>query len=244
MMEMLLASAKDIASIKDVVTGAAPATAPVGTTLALQNQALQVFSSIYKRIYRGFHDEFRLMYRCLKRWATDKEKQEYAEITGGDFEQDFSGDGTDIEPVADPTVVTKMQKLSKMQAMMQFAESPIGMASGSTQPGPAQEFAKDFYDVLDVDRPERFIAPVAPNPEAMAKAADMQASAEERQARAGKIAAETTEVGAKTAKMQADTIGVTLDTAAKAHGLHQEAHRMNTTGEMVPPEEGAEGGNA
>src|SRR5262249_20073000 len=115
MLELLLAAAKDIASVKDVITGEAPSTAPVGTTLALQNQALQVFSSIYKRIYRGFHDEFRLMYRCLKRWATDKERQEYAELTGGNFDEDFSGDGTDIEPVADPTVVTKMQKLAKMQ---------------------------------------------------------------------------------------------------------------------------------
>ena len=56
-------------------------TAPVGTTLALQNQALQVFSAIYKRVYRGFRDEFRLMFHCLRRWATPEMRAEYAEMT-------------------------------------------------------------------------------------------------------------------------------------------------------------------
>ena len=53
LLEFLLAAAKDIASVKDVDTGNTPTTAPVGTTLAVQAQALQVFSAIYKRIYRG-----------------------------------------------------------------------------------------------------------------------------------------------------------------------------------------------
>ena len=251
MLEMLLAAAKDIASIKDVITGESPATAPVGTTLALQNQALQVFSSIYKRIYRGFRDEFRLMYQCLKRWGTDRERQQYQELTGGDFDQDFAGDGTDIQPVADPTVVSKMQKISKMQTLLQLAESPVGMAAGMTQPGPAQALILDSLDVLDVDRPERFVAPVPPNPEMVAKTQDMQATAQLKAAQAQKAGAETGKTQAQAAEIgasvlqshaermgtHADTLKTLADTALQHHSMHQIADQIQQTGSLQPPPE-------
>jgi chaperonin GroES len=241
LLELLLGAAKDIASIKDVITGEAPSTAPVGTTLALQNQALQVFSSIYKRIYRGFHDEFRLMYRCLKRWATDKEKREYAELTNGDFDEDFSGDGTDIEPVADPTVVTKMQKLAKFQTVLQLAESPVGIAAGMTQSGPAQELVKDFLDVIDMDRPQRFVAQVQPDPKLMAEAEDKAAAAKLKAVQAARTAAEIPGVKAKTNKDQAETLETLAQGALANHALHQEADRVEQDGQiMAPPEETGE----
>lgn len=198
LLELLLGAAKDIASIKDVITGNTPATAPVGTTLALQDQALQVFTAIYQRMYRGFHREFYLMYKALKRWATDKEKFEYKELTGGDFDEDFSGDGTDIQPVADPAVVTKQQKISRIQTLIQLAESPIGQAAGMQMAGPAQEIAKEALNAMDWDRPERFIADVPPNPEVQAKVADIQASTAQKQAKAESDAAGAKLDGAKT----------------------------------------------
>lgn len=221
LLEMLLAAAKDIASIKDVITGEAPSTAPVGTTLALQNQALQVFSSIYKRIYRGFKDEFKLMYLCLKRWATDKDRKEYNELTGGDFDQDFAGDGTDIQPVADPTVVTKMQKVSRMQTLLQLAESPIGMAAGMTQPGPAQALVLDAMDTLDIDRPERFVAPVGPNPADVADAKDKEASAQLKGAQAMKTQAEIPGVLKAAEKTQSEA---TLNRAKTVKEIGESAH--------------------
>ena len=196
LLELLLGAAKDIASIKDVITGNTPATAPVGTTLALQDQALQVFSAIYQRMYRGFHHEFYLMYKAIKRWATDKDRAEYKELTGGDLDEDFGGDGTDIQPIADPAVVTKQQKITRIQTLIQLAESPVGMAAGMTQAGPAQEIAKEALNAMDWDRPERFIAAVPPDPMAVAKVAELQAATAQ-----------------KGAKAQAETAGAALDQA-------------------------------
>ena len=243
MLELLLAAAKDIASVKDVVTGDAPATAPVGTMLALQNQALQVFSAIYKRMYRGFRDEFRLMYQCLKRWATDKEKREYAEMTGGDFDQDFSGDGTDIQPVADPSVVTKMQKISRIQTMMQLAESPVGMAAGMTQSGPAQELIKEALNTLEVDRPERFLSDVAPNPEVLAKAENLTASAKLKQAEAEHMGSVITLDNAEANQHMARTVQIMGEVGKTTHALRQEAHRVMTEG-ILPLPEPSEGPSA
>ena len=224
LLDMLMAAAKDIASIKDVITGEGQMNAPVGTTLALQNQALQVFSSIYKRVYRGFRDEFRLMYECLKKFGGDQERREYQELTGGDFDEDFAGNGTDVQPVADPSVVTKMQKISRIQTLMQMAESPIGQAAGMSQPRPAQTLIMDALDILDIDRPERFISDLPPpNPmqaQAMqAKTAEVAATAELKTAQASKSQAEATLAHSKTLR----EIGLT---AINSHEISKHADEL------------------
>ncbi len=244
LMELMMDWGKNIMSTQDVVTGDAPSTAPVGTTFALQNQALMGYRACFKRMFRGFRDEFRLMYMTLRRFATDRERKEYAELTGGDFDQDFSGDGTDIQPVADPAVVTKMQKMARNQATMQLAESELGQAAGMTQPKQAQKIIKDILGDMDVDEADAYVGDVQPNPEVMAKAQDMAASAAKKQAEAQAIPAkvqleaerlqvEATDMGAQARERQAD-VGLAqaktvreLALAGKdTHDLHKEADRI------------------
>jgi hypothetical protein len=238
LLEMLLAAAKDIAAVKDVISGEGPQNAPVGTTMALQNQALTVFSAIWKRMYRGFRDEFHLLYRATKRWATERERKEYAELTGGNLDEDFQGDGTDIQPIANPTVVTKLQKMARNQALIQLAESPVGIAAGMTQSGPAQEIVRDVLDTLEYDRPERFLAPVPPNPLEVAKAQDLSATAQLKAA----------DAKLRVIAGQKDQAGATLDhakalrevglAAQDTHHLHEIADAMARAGQVAPIPEG------
>lgn len=237
LLELLLAAAKDIASVKDVITGDTPATAPVGTTIALQDQALQVFSSIYKRIYRGFHDEFRLMYRCLKRWATAREKHEYEELTGGDFDEDFSGEGTDIQPIADPVVITKQQKIARIQTLLQLAESPIGGAAGMQQPQQAQAIVSEALDAMDWDRPERFMGAVQPNPEVQAKMQEVAATIELKKAQAAKTNATVPLEHARAVR----EMGLA---AVDTHELHVKADGIKQTGSLQEPVEPQSGSGA
>ncbi len=72
MLEFLIATAKDITSVKDVLTGEAPGTQPATSTLALIEQGLQVFSAIYKRIYRSMTREFELLYELNARYLDDE----------------------------------------------------------------------------------------------------------------------------------------------------------------------------
>lgn len=234
LLELLLGFAKDIASIKDVSTGDSPTTAPVGTTLAVQNQALRMPTAIWKRMLRGFREEFQLMYEALKRWGGDREKREYEELTGGEWDEDFKGDGTDIQPIADPDLITNMQKISRLQGALQLGESVIGQAAGMAQPGPAQELVKEALEALGYDNPERFLAVVPPNPELVAKTQDMQATAQLKTADAHLRLVQSGEVGAKSnlanAKATREVGLATIDT----HKLHLEANDIAKHGMRGP----------
>jgi hypothetical protein len=245
LLELLLAAAKDVASVKDVITGDAPSTAPVGTTMALQNQALEVYSSIYRRIYRGFRDEFRILFHFIRRFANANMRTKYKELTNGDLDQDFAGDGTDIQPVADPAVVTKMQKTSRFQTLTQIAESPVGMAAGMTQPGPAQEIIKEGLDILQFDRPERFVAQVPPNPELVAKTQELQAATKLKLAQAQHYGAtgdldvaRASEADARANQFRVDALHTLGEVHEQTHRLHQEGHRVKHQGLEPPSPEG------
>ena len=246
---------KEIMSTQDVVTGDAPSNAPVGTTFALQNQALMSYRAAFKRMFRGFKEEFRLMYKTIKRFATDKMRQEYAELTGGDLDQDFAGDGTDIQPVADPSVVTKMQKMARNQATMQLAESQLGQAAGMTQPKQAQKIIVDILEDMDVDQPEGYVGDVQPNPELIAKAQDMQASAAKKQAEtqaipqklqleADKLRVDATDRAEQADDRRADVGLIHAKTirelglaATDTHNLHKEADRIAQQGSVADMEQ-------
>ena len=77
LLEFLIGTAKDITSVKDVLTGDAPGQQPATSTLALIEQGLQVFSAIYKRIYRSMTREFELLYRLNARYLSQEEYQRF-----------------------------------------------------------------------------------------------------------------------------------------------------------------------
>jgi chaperonin GroES len=187
LLDLILGAAKDIASVKDVITGDAPANAPVGTTLALIEQGLQVFTAIYKRIYRAEREEFQLLYDCEGRYGSGEDYADVVDDPSADFKADFSRKGHDIAPVSDPTVVTKMQALAKAQVIGQVNT----MFPGAINP---QAGAKRILEAAEVDDADQLVAaPQQPNPLMLAKVEETKASAAQKNASALK---DTIEAGA------------------------------------------------
>lgn len=200
MLEMMLAAAKDIASVKDVLTGDTPSTAPVGTTLAVIEQGLQVFTSIYKRIYRSLRDEFRLLYECERRYGDEDEYREVLDDPNADMRADFDDEGRDIIPVSDPAAVTKMQSIAKAQILMSVKDDP--RVNGG-------EVLRRFFEAADIDNPEALIAPPPPpNPVLMAKAEGEKAGAAKDMAGARKDNAQAQQIEQETAGVAALVGGV------------------------------------
>lgn len=161
LLDLVLGAAKDIASIKDVLSGDAKNTGQVGTTLALIEQGLQVFTAIYKRVYRGLRHEFGMLYDNMCRYASDETARAYRELLDSpeaDYAADFNGADMDIRPVSDPSAVTQMQRMGRAQFLLGTAETLAAVG------GDVREALRRVYDAANIEDIDKLLPPPQPNP--------------------------------------------------------------------------------
>lgn len=203
LLDMMLAAARDISSVKDVITGEGSNMGQVGTTLALIEQGLQVFTAIYKRVYRSLKAEFQMVFDTLARYGGPQVAEDYMNILDdpeANFQTDFNGADFDIRPVSDPTSVTKMQKMARAQFLGGF----IGRGLND------QEIYKRMFEAADVEDIDALFpqGPPQPDPKTMADTQDKMASAGLKQAQTHKTVVETQllpiEAGVKATKAGAE----------------------------------------
>lgn len=123
----LAQSGKELGSLRDMLNGENAANVQATTMMALVEQGITQFKSIYKRVYRSLKSEFKIIYDINSKHL-DNEK--YAEVldepTGSvDVKADFSLKGFDIVPVADVASVTNTQRMAKANFLMQFLNDPF-----------------------------------------------------------------------------------------------------------------------
>ena len=93
--------------------------APVGTTLALIEQGMVVFSSIHSRLHSSMARVFKILHRINSAYLTDEDVE--ALESGLEIEpSDFDGP-MDIIPVSDPAIFSEAQRFAQIQAIMQRA---------------------------------------------------------------------------------------------------------------------------
>lgn len=168
---LLIESGKEIASIKDVLTGEQnQSNVPATTTLALIEQGLKVFTAIYKRVYRSLKMEFNKLYRLNSLYM-----DEYAQYSVGDEWRMISRDeyiqGSGVQPVSDPSMVSDMQIMSKMQFLLELKDD---------QRLNGVEIYKRAFAALKIDRADDLFnkGPMQPSPELMLMAHDLDIKAE------------------------------------------------------------------
>lgn len=122
LLELLIQAAKDITSVQDIMTGDSPGqNTPATTVLAQIEQAQKVMTGIFKRIWRAFGQELRIL-RRLNRDYLDEE--EYFQLNDSDAvqigRQDYADEDLDVVPVADPTQASDMARITRAQAQFQM----------------------------------------------------------------------------------------------------------------------------
>ncbi len=161
LLDLILGAAKEIASIKDVLSGDASNQGQVGTTLALIEQGLQVFTAIYKRVYRGLKAEFTVLYQNIGKYGDQAAADDYFELLDdmeANFEADFNTKDMDIRPVSDPSSVTKMQKMARAQFLLSTMDQALAVG------GDAREILRRVYEAADVDDIDKILPEPTPNP--------------------------------------------------------------------------------
>jgi chaperonin GroES len=157
LLSLLIDAAKDISSVKDVMTGEQPgANVPATTTLAMVEQGLKVFSGIYKRIYRSLKAEFKKLYRLNGVYLPDQAMFAVLDTPQATGRQDYAQGDLDIVPVADPSMSTDVLRLTKAQALM----------SASGRPGVNEDaLTAEYLQAIRVENLERFIIPPDQRPQ-------------------------------------------------------------------------------
>jgi hypothetical protein len=92
---------------------------PVGTTMALIEQGMVVFSSIHSRLHNSMARCFKILHRINSAYLTEEDIE--AQDAGIEIEpSDFDGP-LDVVPVSDPAIFSETQRFAQVQAIMQRA---------------------------------------------------------------------------------------------------------------------------
>jgi chaperonin GroES len=175
---LLIDAGRDIASVKDILTGEQQqSNVPATTTLALIEQGLKVFTAIYKRIHRSLGEELGKLFKINRRYLRP---EEYFAILDGDPQKvtlaDYNEGDYDICPFSDPTISTDAQRLARAQAAVQFVGAPFSNPI---------EIMRRYYEAIGEENPEALFAPPpsGPSPEQLQKLAELEIKRNESHAK-------------------------------------------------------------
>jgi chaperonin GroES len=223
---MMVDAARDITAVKDILTGDSgdKGVQTATTTLALIEQGLKVFTVIYKRIYRAMADEFKLLYQLNARYMEDKEYFTFLDTQKAVAKADYESGSMDIMPVADPRMVTEMQKTGRAQVLMQIQEHPV---YGTLQD--PMESLRRIYDAVGMTETESLIVEQKPDPMQEIVVAGAVADVKGKEAKAAKDAASADKTTAETEMMTAER-----DAAAFGEQLGQQLNALGQEPPMQP----------
>jgi len=127
--------------------------APVGTTLALIDQATKILNAVHKRLHVAQAQEFQLLVRCFREhpesfWGKNKKPaRQWDEAT---FLEAINN--CDLVPQADPNTASQTQRLMKIMALKQLQAANPAMYD-------AKAIDLAAMKAMGWSNPEQFLAP-------------------------------------------------------------------------------------
>ena len=231
LLDLLLKSGKELASVAEIFVGKMPGqNTPATTTMASIEQGMKVFTAVYKRVYRSLTSEFRKIY-LLNREYTNQE--EYLSVIDEQIQQsDYEGPEDDIVPAADPASVSSQEKQAKLQSIMQI------MQMGTIDPMWFTKQYLDAHEIPDAEHALRQPSPPPPDPKMEAIKAkgqlDQQKAQMEMQMSAAKLqmegAAKEKEAALKAAMVRQNLEGKQMEAVLKAKSAQMD---MNAKAAMT-----------
>ncbi len=238
----LIDSAKEVANIKDVLTGEQKGVnQPVGTTLALIEQGMQVFGSIFKRVHSAIGKELKILKSINAEYLNPEQYLEVLDSPVGP--DDFSDDDIGYVPVSDPQVVTNMQKMGRAQFTMQFMNDPFFNP---------MEIRKRILEAANVEKIDELLVEPSQEPSMEERLAFMEAENRKMELTLqmreafNKENSDKTELGLKEMSVKAKAIKDLSDAEANEVGnqigeLTAQANLLKTEHELNQPEETSNG---
>lgn len=175
LLDLLLKSGKELASVAEIFVGKMPGqNTPATTTMATIEQGMKVFTAVYKRVYRSLGKEFKKLYMLNRVYMNP---QEEIDVLDEPIPQsDYFGPENDIIPGADPTAVSSQEKQAKVQALMQLLQL------GTIDPMFVTQMYLEAHEIPNAEKAIRQPSPPPPDPKA--EALQMKAAIDQQKAQA------------------------------------------------------------
>lgn len=196
LVQNIVETGQRIGGVSEMQVGEGRADAPVGTTLALIEQAQKILNSVHKRMHAAQAQEFQLLAECfrenpqsfwqrIKKPALPWDEQRFLQAL----------DNCELVPQADPNTASHTQRLMKVMALKQLQQGnpslydPVAIDTAALQ-------------AMGWNNPDQFFVPEkdrkATPPEFMKAQAELQIKKQDADTKA-------MEAQARAQKMQADT---------------------------------------
>lgn len=223
LVENMVQTGMRVGGTAELAVGEGRADAPVGTTLALIDQATKVLNSVHKRMHAAQAEEFQLLVSCFRENPESFWERNRRPSTNWSADMLIAAlNDCELVPQADPNTASQTQRVMKVMALKQL-----------------QQGSPSLYDPIAVDtealrtigwsNPEQFMVPpeAAANPppelqQAMSKIendrmraeADMIRAQADVQAKAGQLQSQMFRDQLDAQKLQSE-IGVTQGTLSE-----------------------------
>jgi chaperonin GroES len=125
LVQFLIGYAKELGGVRDALSGELRSDLPANTALAMIEQGMNEFKSIFKRLYRAMSKEYKILYDLNSVYLDEEYYFEYGDNEGFVARKDFDDDDIDVMPVADFSALTNIEKQYKAQKYQELAEKGL-----------------------------------------------------------------------------------------------------------------------
>lgn len=226
LVQSMVETGQRVGGTAEMGVGEGRADAPVGTTLALIEQATKVLSSVHKRLHAAQAQEFQLLKECFKDNPESFWQRNDAPAYPWDQATFLEAlESVYIIPQADPNTSSQAQRMMKTQALVQ-------LAMASPQMYNMEAVNKQALRTIGYDNADEFLKPQDGEvpPEMMEKV--VMAKIAEKQAAAAEVTAQ-----ANMLKAQTDAQYKAADIQMKGSELQLKSEDISRSGGGVVPNE-------
>lgn len=174
LLQYLVQSGRDLASVAEIFVGKMPGqNTPATTTMASIEQGMKVFTAVYKRIFRSLTNEFRKLYKLN---STYLNPETVVAVLDSPVQQaEYDGPPDDVFPGADPAAVSNQEKQQKAQVLLQL------LGVGTVNPMVVTKYVMEAHEI---PQPDTFLMEQQPQPDPKMEEMKMKAQLEQQKAQA------------------------------------------------------------
>ena len=210
LLQYLVQSGKELASVAEIMVGKMPGqNTPATTTMASIEQGMKVFTAVYKRVFRSMSKEFKKLHKLNAQFLNAETYVNFLDTPVQ--QQDFLDGDMDIIPAADPAAVSSQEKQQKAQLLMQM------MGLGTLDPMKVTAYVLEAHEI---PQPEQYMRQPQQQPDPKMEEMKIKAQLEQQKAQA---------------KMQVDAIKMKMQVAQgqQKMELEKQAKEMDLKYRMI-----------